>query len=133
MNEAYSSFDGVSADHRIVTTKARLNLRRNTARTTTTVDYDRSLLNNRRIRDKSNALPEKTETHTPNDEYENFVNAHLEAAAEYIPTKQRAKSIVPWEILVVRKKRAEVKTASKRNRKNPANINAFKHKWHKMT
>ena len=28
----------------------------------------------------------KTETHTPNDEYENFVNAHLEAATKYIPT-----------------------------------------------
>ena len=32
-----------------------------------------------------------SETHTPNDEYENFVNAHLEAAAECIPMKQRAK------------------------------------------
>ena len=40
---------------------------------------------------KIDALQEKTETHTPNDEYENFLNAHLEAAAEYIPTKQRAK------------------------------------------
>ena len=32
-----------------------------------------------------------------NDEYENFVNAHLEAAAECISTKQRAKPRVPWE------------------------------------
>ena len=58
----------------------------------TTVHYDWSLLNNRDIRDKyalalSNkfdALQEKTETHTLNDEYEYFVNAHLEEAAEYI-------------------------------------------------
>ena len=28
-----------------------------------------------------------TEKSTPNDEYENFVNAHLEAAEKYIPTK----------------------------------------------
>ena len=28
---------------------------------------------------------------TPNDEYENFVNAHFEAVAENILTKQRGK------------------------------------------
>ena len=33
-------------------------------------------------RNKFDALEEKSETPTPNDEYENFVNAHLEAAAE---------------------------------------------------
>ena len=32
-------------------------------------------------------LQEKTEKSTPNDEYENFVNANLEAAARYIPAK----------------------------------------------
>ena len=42
------------------------------------------------------------------DEYENFVNAHFEAAAECIPTKQRAKPRVPWETLVVSKKRIDV-------------------------
>ena len=81
--EAYSSFEGVTSDHRIVTAKIRLSLRRNMARKITTVHYDWSLLNNRDIRDrytltlrnKFNALPEKSETHTPNDEYENFVNA----------------------------------------------------------
>ena len=95
---------------------------------------DWSLLRNRNIRDKYaltlknkfNALQEKTEKHAPNDEYENFVNAHLEAAAECIPTKQRAKSRVPWETLAVRKKRADEKTASKCNRKNTTNTNALK-------
>ena len=38
------------------------------------------------LRNKFDALQEKTEILTPNDEYENFVNAHLEAAAKYIPT-----------------------------------------------
>ena len=72
---------------------------------------DWSLLNYRDIRDKYvltlrnkfNTLQEKTETHTPNDEYENLVNAHLEVSAEYLRTKQRAKPRVSWETLAVRK------------------------------
>ena len=100
----------------------------------TTIHYDWALLNNKNIRDKYvialrnkfDALQEKTKTHTPNDEYENFVNTHLEAAAKYIPTKHRTKSRVPWETLVVREKRADVKTGSKCNRKNPTNTNVLK-------
>ena len=57
---------------------------------------------------------------------EYFVNAHLEATAEYIPTKHRVKPRVSREILAVRKKRAGVKTASKCNRKNPTNVNTQK-------
>ena len=67
------------------------------------------------LRYKFDALQEKTETQTPNDEYEDFVNAHLEVAVKYIPTKHRTKSRVPWETLVVREKRADMKTASKCN------------------
>ena len=40
---------------------------------------------------------------------EYFVNAHLEAAAEFIPTKQRTKSRAPWKISAVGEKRADVK------------------------
>ena len=50
---------------------------------------------------------------TPNDEYENFVNAFREVAAKCIPTKPRTKYRVPWETLAVREKWAHVKTASK--------------------
>ena len=93
--EAYSSFEGVSSDHRIVTAKIRLNLRKNATRTATAKNYDWALLKNRDIRDKYvlelrnrfETLQEKTEKGTPNDEYENFVNAHLKAAAKCIPTK----------------------------------------------
>ena len=53
---------------------------------------------------------------------ENFVNAYLETAAECIPAKQR----VPWETLVAKTKHADVKTASKCNRRSPSNINALK-------
>ena len=75
---------------------------------------------------KSYTLHEKTETHTPNDNYENFINTHLEAAAEYKPTKQRTKSRVPWETLAVREMHADMKTAFKCNSKNPTNTNALK-------
>ena len=50
--EAYSTFECVSTDHRIVTTKIRLSLRKNAKRTETTKHYDGVLLNNRDIRDK---------------------------------------------------------------------------------
>ena len=132
--EAYSSFEGVSTDYRIVTAKIRLSLRKNAKRTATTKHYDWALLNNKDIRDKYvlelrnrfETLQEKTEKSTPNDEYENFVNAYLEAAAKYIPTKVKTKYRVPWETLAVREKRALVKTASKNYRKNPTNTNALK-------
>ena len=78
------------------------------------------------LRNKFDALQEKTGIRTPNDEYENFVNAHLEAATKYIPTKLRTKSRVLWETSAVREKRASVKTASKCNGKNPMNTNALK-------
>ena len=124
----------MSSDHRIVTAKIRLSLRNNATRTATTKHYGWALLNNRDIRDKYvvelryrfETLQEKTEKGTPNDEYENFVNAHLEAAAKCIPTKPRTKYGVPWETLALREKRAYVKTASKSYRKNPTNTNARK-------
>ena len=91
-------------------------------------------MNNRDIRDKYvlelryrfETLQEKTEKSTPNDDYKNFVNAHLEAAAKCIPTKLKTKYRVPWETSAVREKRALVKTASKNYRKNTTNTNALK-------
>ena len=58
---------------------------------------------------------------------ENFVNAHLETAANCNPTKSRTKYRVPWEMLAVREKRADVKTASKCKKwKNLTKTNALK-------
>ena len=132
--EAYSSFEGVSSDHRIVTARIRLSQRKIATRTATTKQYVWALLNNRDIRDKYvlelrnrfETLQEKTEKGTPNDEYENFVNTNVEATAKCIPTKPRTKYRVPWETLAVREKRAHEKTASKTYRKNPTNTNAIK-------
>ena len=67
--EAYSSFEGVSSDHRIVTAKIRLSQRKNATRTATTKHYDWALLNNRDIRykyvlelkNRFETLQEKTE------------------------------------------------------------------------
>ena len=133
--EAYSAFECVSSDHWVVTAKIRLSLRRNATWKTITVHYDCSLLNNRYISDrftlilknKFDTLQEISETPTSNDEYENFVNALLETAAECILTKQRAKPRVPWETLEVRKTRENVKTASLCNRRNPM-LRNFRHK-----
>ena len=131
--ELHSNFDGVSFDPRIVRAKIRLSLRRNMARTTTIVRYDWSLLNKRDIKEnymlllrKKFDIQQKSEIYTPNDEYENLANAHQETAAECIPIKQRSKQRVALETIVVGTKRANVKTASKYNRRNPTNINAPK-------
>ena len=125
--EAYSSFEGVSTDHRIVTAKIRLSLRKNDKRTATTKHYDWALLNNKDVRDKYvlelrnrfETLQEKTEKSTPNDEYENFVNAHLEAAAKYIPTKIKTKYRVPWETLAVREKTCTSENSLQKLSKKP--------------
>ena len=75
------------------------------------------------LRNRFETLQGKTEKGTPDNEYENFVNAHPEAAAKCIPTKPKTKYRVPWETLAVREKRALVKTASKSYRKNSKNSN----------
>ena len=132
--EAYSSFEGVSSNARIVTTKIWLSLQKNATRTVTTKHYDWALLNNRDIKDKYvlelrnrfETLQEKTEKGTLNDEYENFFNVHLEVAAKCISTKPRTKYRVPRETLAFREKCAHVKTATKSYRKNPINTNALK-------
>ena len=88
--ETYSSFEGVSTDHRIDTAKIRLSLRKNAKRTETTKHYDWALSNNRDIRDKYvlelrnrfETIQEKTEKSTPNDKYENVVNARKTCISE---------------------------------------------------
>ena len=70
--EAYSSFVGLSSDHRIVTAKIRLSLRKNVTQKTNPIPYDWDLLNYKDIRDKYvialrnkfDALQEKTETYS---------------------------------------------------------------------
>ena len=132
--EAYSSFEGMSSDHWTITAKIHLSQRRNRVQTTTTAHCDWSLLNNKEIGDKYtimqknqfDTLQEISETSTPNDEYENFVNAYIEAIAERILTKLRTRQRVPCKTLAVKKKRDNVKAASLCKRRNPNNANAQK-------
>ena len=106
--EAYSSFEEVFSDHRILTAKIHQSLCRN-KNTVKTTDYDRFLVTNRNIsskymvavRNKFNTLQEKSERYTLNDKYENFITAHMEAAVECIPTKLKVKYRVPWEPLML--------------------------------
>ena len=110
--EVFSSFEGVFSDHRIVIAKICFDLRRNAAQTIITAHYDRSLLNNKDVCDKYtitlinkfDAQQEISEKPIPNDECENFINVHIEAVAEWIPTKLRAKHRILCETLEVKKK-----------------------------
>ena len=109
--EAYSSFEGVSSDHWIVPAKIHLSLRRNALEKNKTPYYDSSMLINRDITDKYTiilrnkfyVLKEILERLTPNDEYENFITAHMEAAVEFIPNKLRTKHRVSLKTLAVKK------------------------------
>ena len=81
--------------------------------TVKTTRYDWSSLINRDInnkytttvRNKFNTLREISERHTPNDKYGKIVTTHMEAGAECMQNKTRARCRVRWESLKVRKKR----------------------------
>ena len=45
-----------------------------------------------------------SERHSSNEEYENFVTTHKEAAFECITTKPRAKCRIPWKSIAIREK-----------------------------
>ena len=115
--EAYYSFEGVSSDHRIISAKIHQSLCRNKRQTVKASQYDGSSPTNSDIRNhymvtvrnKFDTLQETSEKHTPNDEYENFVTTHMEAAAECIPAKPRAKCRVLWEAIAIRKKQDNMK------------------------
>ena len=132
--ETYFSFEGVSSNQQTVTAKIWLSLCRNTMQTIKTTHYDWFLISNRDIsdkymiilRNKFNAFLEISKTLTPDEKYENFINAHIETATECMPTKLEAKHRIPLETLMVKKKWDNVKTAFLCNKKNPTNANAQK-------
>ena len=131
--KTYSSFEGVSSDHWIVTAKIWLSLRKNATQTATTKHYDWALLNNRDIRDKYVLeLRNRFETLQDRKRYPKWriwefrwrtprggIEVYSNKTKNYIYR-------VPWETAVVREKRALVKTASKSYWKNPTITNARK-------
>ena len=72
-------------------------LRRNKKQKGKSVLYDRFSVNNSFLvtRNKLDIFPEIYKRLSSNDKYEKFVSAHLEAAAECIHMKLRAKCWVP--------------------------------------
>ena len=64
------------------------------------------------LRNKFDALQEISKTLNPIDKYENFMNAHMEAVGECIPTKLRAKHSSVGDIRRRKKRR-------KREKKHP--------------
>ena len=60
------------------------------------------------------------------EEYENFVNAHMEVEAECISTKLIGKYKIPWKTLEQKRKRIKVKTTSLCYKRNPTSGNALK-------
>ena len=87
--EAYSSFYGVSTDHRIVTSKLKLSLRANKTKSSFKRPYNWSTLSHDhqirqryiiKLRNRFDALQVQEEEQSPNSTYENFIQSHQEAA-----------------------------------------------------
>ena len=102
----YYSFEIASSDHTIISAKIRQSLWINEQQTIKTTCYDRSSHNNRYIaklkkkkknqKEKKLSLPlriifnmilEKSKRHTPNNKYENFISALIQAAEQCLPRK----------------------------------------------
>ena len=116
--KACSFFKDMASYHRIITAKIWLNLRRKVDRTTTAVHYDWSLPNIRDIRDKIRSTSGDTRNTYCEWRIWELRQCPLKSGRECIPTKQRAKCRIPWETLVVRNKRTDVKIASVLNIRN---------------
>ena len=131
--EAYNSFEGVSSDHRIVSSKIRLSLRANKPLTNNSPRYDWSTLEDPnicnlysvKVTNQYNALNNLIENPSPNILYENFINAHIDAAKEYIPLKPKIKRRVPWESDAIIEKRKQLKEAATRENSTPSRANTI--------
>ena len=94
--KAYSSFEGVSSNHRIISVKIHPSLQRKKTQTVKASQYDKSSLTNSDIRNqykvtprnKFDTLQEISKRLTLDDECENFVTVHIEAAAEYMTNQE---------------------------------------------
>ena len=125
--EAYSSFEGAQNCHSKDTREPTREYDTNSPNHAS----DGSSLNNKDIsnkytiaaRNKFDTLQEIFETLTPNEEY---INSHIVAAGECIPTKLRAKHKVTWKTIAVRKKHHNLKTASLCNERRPSNAKSLK-------
>ena len=77
---------------------------------------------------KFDIFQETPEKHTLNDEYENFVTAHIQAAGKCIQIKPKAKCRVLSKVIAIREKQDNVKKPPLLNKRNPINANVQKFK-----
>ena len=131
--EAYSSIIGVSSDHRTVKAKIR-QVYAKIREIVITLRYDWSLFTiydirnqyTETVRNKFNTLQEISERQPLNDKYENFVTAHIEAAADYIPTKPRTTYGVSKEVMIIRQRQDYIKKHRYLIKRKPTNMNVQK-------
>ena len=131
--EAYNSFEGVSSDHRIVSIKVQLSLRANKKKSSIKPPFDwKQLSSNADIRNKftitlqnrfSQLQNEDNDNIIPNNTYINFMNAHKQAAEDFIPLKHKTKRKVPWENEIVEQKRECLKMLANLKNKTPTSTN----------
>ena len=128
--EAYNTFVGVKSDHRIVTAKVRLSLRKNIKKTSIPTHYDWSTIATNEdiryrftvsVRNKYEALCLETNTNSPNIKYNNLVLSNEQAAADCIPLKPKIKKRVPWESIAVIAKRKELQKSAEMKNSLPTN------------
>ena len=140
-SEAYSSFAGVSSDHRIVTTSIRLSLRANRNISNKDPPFLWGALKDKdtqesyciELKNRFELLKDEKEE-SPDITYKKFIEAHEEAAKLHIPLKPKIKKRVPWESADVMQKREEVRKHSKRKDTNPTlgNMEAFNKSKHDL-
>ncbi|XP_063587867.1 uncharacterized protein LOC134765253 [Penaeus indicus] len=135
--EAYSSFEGVSSDHRIVSCKIQLSLRANKRKTSKIprCDWTQFMCNTNiqdkytvTVRNRFQILQTDNNNNDPNETYMNFVKAHKQAAQECIPLKPKRQQKIPWENEEVQHKRKTLKQAAhtKSNCPTQGNIKIYR-------
>ena len=126
--QAFNTFEGVSSDHRIVTSTLRLILRENKKKSSIFPPFDWSLLTtnmdlqnqyNIIVRNKFNAQQAGIESPSPNTTYNNFVASHEKAAEDVIPLKPKLKKRILWESNDIEVKRMSLKEKSATKNSNP--------------
>ena len=134
--EAYSSFEGVLSDHRIITAELQLSLRANRKNDALRIPYEWSALSDSpdicaqftiELTNRFESLQGRDGNTTADSTYKNFVSAHREAAEICIPRKPRQKRKVPWENQSVQNIRQKVQEMSKIKNHNPTRDNIRKH------
>ena len=123
-SEAYSSFETVNSDHRIVSARVRLSVRANKPKRRTNVYCWDALRNDSNIQNEfSITLKNRFEelcnevNLDNNDKYSNIVTACKEAAERVLPKRAKIRTLLPWEDIDVLNCRNKVKEISTRKRR----------------